>query len=78
MCNQAASDLLSPADVALLEVLAEDPPGTGRSVLRLTLETGRPADVTVTRVPGARRGVLLRVVERRPDHTSRRGRSSPP
>lgn len=64
MCNQAASDLLSPADVALLRVLAEDPPGTGRSVLRLTLETGRPADVTVTRVPGARRGVLLRVVER--------------
>ena len=64
MCNQAASDLLGPSDVALLRVLAEHPPATDESALRLTLETGRPADVTVTRVPGARRGVLLRVVER--------------
>ena len=64
MSNQAASDLLDPADVALLRVLADDPPSTGESTLRLTLETGRPADVTVTRVAGARRGVLLRVVER--------------
>lgn len=64
MCNQAASDLLSPADVALLRLLADDPPGGGRSTLRLTLETGRSADVTVTRVSGARRGVLLRVTER--------------
>ncbi|CAN5458828.1 transcriptional regulator MimR [soil metagenome] len=64
MCNQAASDLLSPADVALLRVLAEDPPGTGESAVRLHLDTGRAADVAVTRVPGARRGVLLRVVER--------------
>lgn len=64
MSNQAASDLLSPADVALLRVLADDPPTTGSGALRLTLETGRAAEVTVTRVPGARRGVLLRVVER--------------
>jgi transcriptional regulator of acetoin/glycerol metabolism len=64
MSNQAASDLLSPSDIALLRVLAEDPPATGTSALRLTLETGRAADVTVTRVPGARRGVLLRVEER--------------
>lgn len=64
MCNQAASDLLSPADVALLRVLAEDPPGAETSTVRLTLETGRPADVSVTRVSGARRGVLLRVTER--------------
>lgn len=64
MCNQAASDLLSPSDIALLRVLAEDPPGKGESALRLTLDSGRAADVTVTRVPGARRGVLLRVVER--------------
>lgn len=65
MCNQAASDLLSPADVALLRVLADDPPATGPSSLRLTLETGRSASVTVARVPGAHRGVLLRVEERR-------------
>ncbi|MDO9457600.1 sigma-54-dependent Fis family transcriptional regulator [Nocardioides sp.] len=64
MCNQAASDLLSSSDIALLRVLAEDPPGAGESALRVTLETGRPADVTVTRVPGARRGVLLQVAER--------------
>lgn len=64
MANQAASDLLSPADVALLRVLADDPPTRGESTLRLTLETGRPADVTVTPVAGARRGVLLRVAER--------------
>lgn len=64
MSNQAASDLLSASDIALLRVLAEDPPGKSDSDLRLTLETGRAADVTVTRVPGARRGVLLRVVER--------------
>lgn len=64
MCNQAASDLLSPSDIALLRVLAEDPPSTGESTLRLTLETGRAAEVTVTRVPGARRGVLLGVQER--------------
>ncbi len=64
MCNQAASDLLSPSDVALLRVLAENPPGAGERTLRLNLETGRPADVVVTRVPGARCGVLLRVKER--------------
>lgn len=64
MTNQAASNLLSPSDIALLRVLAEDPPGRGESALRLTLESGRSADVTVTRVPGARRGVLLRVTER--------------
>ena len=64
MCNQAASDLLSPADVALLRVLAEDPPGPDERALRLNLETGRTADVVVTRVTGARRGVLLQVEER--------------
>lgn len=64
MCNQAASDLLSSSDIALLRVLAEDPPGAGASALRVMLESGRPADVTVTRVPGARRGVLLQVAER--------------
>ncbi|MEO9322854.1 helix-turn-helix domain-containing protein [Nocardioides sp. C4-1] len=64
MCNQAASDLLSPADVALLRVLADDPPEAGESTIRVSLETGRAADVDVTRVAGARRGVLLRVEER--------------
>lgn len=64
MTNRAASSLLSSSDIALLRVLGEDPPARGDSTLRFTLETGRDADVTVTRVPGARRGVLLRVVER--------------
>ncbi|WP_235739017.1 sigma-54-dependent Fis family transcriptional regulator [Nocardioides alcanivorans] len=64
MSNQTASDMLSSSDIALLRVLGEDPPSRADRGLRLTLETGRAADVTVTRVPGARRGVLLRVVER--------------
>ncbi|MDN5716168.1 MAG: hypothetical protein L0G89_02940 [Janibacter sp.] len=64
MSNQAAASLLSSSDIALLRVLGDDPPESADSTLRFTLETGRPADVMVTRVPGARRGVLLRVVER--------------
>lgn len=64
MTNQAAADLLGPSDIALLQVLAEDPPRSDQSALRLTLESGRAASVTVTRVVGARRGVLLRVEER--------------
>jgi len=61
MSNQAAGDLLSPRDVALLRVLAEEPLRRDESALRLTLESGRSAAVRVTRVRGARRGVLLRV-----------------
>ncbi|GAA4722963.1 transcriptional regulator MimR [Nocardioides endophyticus] len=64
MCNQAASDLLSSSDIALLQVLADDPPTSGTSTLRLNLDAGRAANVTVTRVAGARRGVLLHVVPR--------------
>jgi transcriptional regulator of acetoin/glycerol metabolism len=64
MCNQAASDLLSPSDIALLRVLADDPPSRGTSTLRLNLDASRAADVTVTRVPEARRGVLLHVSPR--------------
>jgi transcriptional regulator of acetoin/glycerol metabolism len=63
MTNQAASDLLSPSDVALLRVLAEEPLHRDESGLRLNLESGRAVAVTVTRVSGARRGVLLRVDE---------------
>ena len=68
MTNQAASDLLSPSDVALLRVLAEEPPHAGECALKLSLESGRSVTVTVTRVSGARRGALLRVepVLRRP------------
>jgi sigma-54 dependent transcriptional regulator, acetoin dehydrogenase operon transcriptional activator AcoR len=61
MSNQAASDLLSPSDVALLRVLAEEPPHRDECALKLSLESGRPVTVTVTRVSGARRGALLRV-----------------
>src|ERR1700761_2660518 len=61
MTNQAASDLLSPSDVALLRVLAEEPPHAGGGALGLSLEWGRSVTVTVSRVSGARRGALLRV-----------------
>ncbi|UUZ45552.1 hypothetical protein LP422_05515 [Janibacter limosus] len=53
MSNRAASSLLSSSDIALLRVLGEDPPASSDSTLRFTLETGRAADVTVTRVPGS-------------------------
>jgi transcriptional regulator of acetoin/glycerol metabolism len=61
MSNQAASELLSPSDVALLRVLAEEPLHHDECALKLSLESGRPVTVTVTRVSGARRGALLRV-----------------
>lgn len=64
MCNRAASSLLSPADIALLRVLAEDPPSADHGVVRVTLESGRAAEVTVERVPAARHAVLLHVEER--------------
>jgi sigma-54 dependent transcriptional regulator, acetoin dehydrogenase operon transcriptional activator AcoR len=61
MSNQAASDLLSPSDVALLRVLAEEPPQRDDCALKLSLESGQTVTVIVTRVSGARRGALLRV-----------------
>ncbi len=61
MSNQAASDLLSPSDVALLRVLAEEPLPRDECALKLSLESGQSVTVTVTRVSGARRGALLRV-----------------
>ena len=61
MSNQAASDLLSPSDVALLRVLAEEPPHRDECALKLSLESGQSATVIVTRVSGARRGALLQV-----------------
>jgi len=59
--NQAASELLSPSDVALLRVLAEEPLHQDECTLKLSLESGRPVTVTVARVNGARRGALLRI-----------------
>ncbi len=64
MTNQPAADLLTPGDVALLRVLAEEPPRGDQTTLRLRLESGRTAAVTISRVAGARRGVLLRFTER--------------
>lgn len=61
MTNRAASDVLSPADIALLRVLAEEPLHRSETQIRLTLTSAMSATVTVTRVPGARRGVLLEV-----------------
>jgi sigma-54 dependent transcriptional regulator, acetoin dehydrogenase operon transcriptional activator AcoR len=61
MSNQAASELLSPSDVALLRVLAEEPLNRDECALKLSLESGRSATVIVTRVSGARRGALLQV-----------------
>jgi transcriptional regulator of acetoin/glycerol metabolism len=61
MANQVASGRLSASDVALLRVLAEEPLRREESELRLTLESGLRATVRARRVPGARRGVLLRV-----------------
>jgi hypothetical protein len=40
MSNQAASELLSPSDVALLRVLAEEPLHRDEYVLKLLLESG--------------------------------------
>ena len=87
MCNQAASDLLSASDIALLRVLAEEPARREESVLSLTLTSGRAASVTVTRVEGARRGVLIGVEAfairpapdpGRPLPAGRRGAGRPP
>jgi len=61
MSNQAASELLSPSDVALLRVLAEEPLHRAECTLKLSLESGRSVTVTVRRVSGARRGALLQV-----------------
>jgi sigma-54 dependent transcriptional regulator, acetoin dehydrogenase operon transcriptional activator AcoR len=61
MSNQAASELLSPSDVALLRVLAEEPLHRDECALKLSLESGQPVTVIVTRVSGARRGALLQV-----------------
>ncbi len=61
LSNQAATDLLSAADLALLRVLSEEPfPGSAQS-LALSLESGRAVSVELTKVSGARRGVLVRV-----------------
>jgi sigma-54 dependent transcriptional regulator, acetoin dehydrogenase operon transcriptional activator AcoR len=61
MSNQAASDLLSPSDVALLRVLVEEPLHRDECALKLSLESGQSVTVIVTRVSGARRGALLQV-----------------
>lgn len=61
LSNHAALDLLSPADVALLRVLADEPQQRDQQAIELTLESGQPVSVEVTRVSGARRGALLRV-----------------
>lgn len=62
LSNQAATDLLSPADLAMLRVLADEPvPLGGSATLELSLEGGRAVSIEVTVVQGARRGALLKV-----------------
>ena len=67
MSNQAALDLLSPTDVAMLRGLAADAPvarAGGSSTLDLVLDSGQHVRVVVTAVSGARRGALLQVEPR--------------
>ena len=60
LSNHAANDLLSPGDIALLRALAEELQRQEQT-LELTLETGDAVSIEISRVRGARRGVLLRV-----------------
>ncbi|MEN8673901.1 helix-turn-helix domain-containing protein [Nocardioides sp.] len=60
LSNHAANDLLSPADIALLRALAEEPQ-RDEQALELTLECGDAVSIEIARVGGARRGALLRV-----------------
>ena len=67
LSNQAALDLLSPTDVAMLRGLAADAPvarAGGSSTLDLVLDSGQHVRVAVTAVSGARRGALLQVEPR--------------
>jgi len=73
LSNQAALDLLSPTDVAMLRGLAADAPvarAGGSSTLDLLLDSGQPVRVAVTAVSGARRGALLQVEPREDEPAS--------
>ena len=78
LSNQAALDLLSPTDVAMLRGLAADAPvarAGGSSTLDLVLDSGQHVRVVVTAVSGARRGALLQVEPRDgADHERHGGR----
>lgn len=60
LSNQAANDLLSPGDIALLRTLAEES-RREEQTFELTLEAGDAVSIEISRVGGARRGWLLRV-----------------
>lgn len=60
LANHAANDLLSPGDIALLRVLAEETQREEQT-LELTLESGVAVSIEISRVGGARRGALMRV-----------------
>ncbi|GAC67885.1 sigma-54-dependent Fis family transcriptional regulator [Gordonia soli] len=61
LSNQAASDLLSANDIALLRVLVEEPLRRDRVTHGLTLESGRPVTVEISRLPDGRSGALIRI-----------------
>ncbi|MGW0892089.1 sigma-54-dependent Fis family transcriptional regulator [Saccharopolyspora sp. NPDC002578] len=60
LSNQAANDLLSPSDVALLRALLEEVQREEQT-FELTLESGAPVSIEISRVGNARRGALVRV-----------------
>ncbi|WZH53312.1 MAG: helix-turn-helix domain-containing protein [Nocardioides alkalitolerans] len=61
ICNQAATDLLSATDIALLRILAADLPSTGGPRLPLTLESGERVEVRGLPVESVRDGVVLQI-----------------
>lgn len=61
ICNQAATDLLSATDIALLRILAADLPSTGAPRLPLTLESGERVEVRGLPVESVRDGVVLQI-----------------
>ena len=61
LSNSSASDLLSPSDIALLRVLAEEPKSRQESTLELSLTSGQAVSIHITKVGGARGGAILRV-----------------
>lgn len=61
LSNQSASDLLSPSDIALLRVLAEEPGSRQEGVLEMSLASGQAVTIHISKVTGARGGAILHV-----------------
>lgn len=61
LSNQSASDLLSPSDIALLRVLAEEPGARQGGVLKLSLTSGQAVSIHIDKISGSRGGAILHV-----------------